>query len=398
MNGGLIMLTEKMIRKDFLPYALPMLEEEEIEEVVKVLRSGWISKGPKTVLFEKEFADYIGVKHAIAMNSCTAALHISLIAAGIKPGDEVITTPFTFASTVNTIIHAGATPVFTDVDPLTGNLDPRGIEAKITERTKAIVPVHYGGQACDMDPILDIARKYNLFVSEDAAHAVGTQYKGKMVGTLGHAASFSFYATKNITTGEGGMLTTNDEELAEKARVISLHGMSKNAWNRYTNAGSWYYEVMYPGFKYNMTDIQAALGLHQLKKLQRFLKIREEYAKIYNDAFYPMPEIIPPYVKSYGRHSWHLYTIRLVPECLTIGRDEFIEELKKENIGTSVHFIPVHLHPYYRNTFGYKRGDFPVAEAFYDQLISLPLYPKMTREDVEDVIHAVRRIVGKYRR
>ena len=384
------------IREDFLSYALPMIGEEEINEVVDTLKSGWITKGPKTAAFEKQFCEYIGCKYAVALNSCTAGLHIALLCAGVGEGDEVITTPLTFASSANTIIHSGAKPVFADVDPRTANIDPNKIEEKITEKTKAIVPVHYAGQACDMDPILDIAHRHNLFVSEDAAHAIYTTYKGRKIGTIGNTASFRFYATKNITTAEGGMLATNDEKIAEKARILSLHGMSKNAWNRYTAAGSWYYEIEYPGYKYNMTDIQAALGMHQLEKLEKFQNIREKYADMYNKAFEELDEIEVPYVAPYGRHAWHLYIIRIKEELLTIDRNQFIEELKKRNVGTSVHFIPVHMHPYYKNRYGYKEGDFPVAEGIYKRIISLPLYPKMTEEDVQYVIDAVRDITARY--
>ncbi len=385
-------------RTEFLPYALPMIEEEEINEVVDTLRSNWITKGPKTARFERLFAENLGVKHAIAMNSATAALHVGIIAAGVGEGDEVITTPMTFAASANIIIHAGATPVFVDIDKRTMNIDPERIREKITPKTKAIIPVHIAGQACDMDAIMKIAKEHNLFVLEDAAHAVYTQYKGRNIGTIGHAAAFSFYATKNLVTAEGGMLTTNDDGVAEKARVISLHGMSKNAWNRYSAAGSWFYEILYPGFKYNMTDIQASLGIHQLAKLERFQKIREQYAQMYNEAFSQMPEINAPYVVPGSRHAWHLYIIQLQLELLDIDRAQFIEELKQENIGTSVHFIPVHLHPYYRDRFGYKRGDFPNAEYVYDRIITLPLYPKMTRQDAEDVISAVKRIVERHRK
>jgi UDP-4-amino-4,6-dideoxy-N-acetyl-beta-L-altrosamine transaminase len=385
-------------RKEFLPYALHMIEEEEIQEVVDTLKSNWITKGPKTLAFEKEFAEYVGCKHAVAMNSCTAALHIALAASGIGRGDEVITTPMTFASTASTIIHTGARPVFVDIEPDTGCMDPSLIEDKITEKTRAIVPVHYAGQACDMDPIMDIAERHGLFVSEDAAHAINTTYKGKRVGSIGNATSFSFYATKNLTTAEGGMLTTNDDELADRARIMSLHGMSRNAWTRYQAGGSWYYEVEYPGFKYNMTDIQAALGLMQLRKIDRFQALREEYANMYNEAFREMEEIEIPHVKDYGVHAWHLYVIKVNHDHLIIDRNAFIEELTKRNIGTSVHFIPVHLHPYYSRQFGYKEGDFPAAEKMYSRIISLPLYPRMTKEDVQDVISAVQDIVTRFRK
>jgi UDP-4-amino-4,6-dideoxy-N-acetyl-beta-L-altrosamine transaminase len=385
-----------MLRTEFLPYSSPMIEEEEINEVINTLKSSWLSRGPKTAEFEKSFASYVGASHAIAMNSCTAALHIALMARDIGPGDEVITSPLTFAATANTIIHTGAKPVFVDVDPVTGNIDPSGIEEKITDKTKALVPVHYAGQACDMDTILSIAKKHGLFVSEDAAHAIYTKYKDRMIGSIGDATSFSFYATKNLCTGEGGMLTTNDDALAEKARIISLHGMSKNAWNRYDKNGSWYYEILYPGFKYNMTDIQAALGIQQLKKLERMQKIREEYAKRYNEAFSDLPGIITPKETPGNRHSWHLYVIQLDRDSVRIGRDQFIEELTKKNIGTSVHFIPVHLHPYYRDRFGYGKGAFPIAESMYERMISLPLYPKMRPEDIDYVIDAVKSIIKEH--
>lgn len=392
-------MSKTELRKKFLPYALPLIEEEEINEMIDTLKSGWISKGPKTIEFEKRFAEYVGAKHAIATNSATAALHLALVAAGIGEGDEVITTPMTFAASANTIIHVGATPVFVDIDPDTYCIDADKIEEKITEKTKAIVPVHYAGHACDMDKIMQIAKKYNLFVSEDAAHAVYTEYKDKLIGSIGDTTSFSFYATKNLATGEGGMLTTNSDEIAEKVRVMSLHGMSKAAWNRYGKGGSWRYDIEHPGYKYNMTDMQAALGLHQLKKLDRMQEIRSDIAKMYNEAFACMPEIITPKTVDYTTmHAWHLYVIQVNDELLNIDRDRFIEELSEENIGTSVHFIPVHLHPYYKRTFGHKEGDFPVCEKMFSRILSLPLYPLMSKEDAEDVIYAVKRIVDKYRK
>lgn len=387
-----------MKRTEFLPYALPFIEDKEINEVVDALKSNWLSKGPKTMEFEKRFAEYVGAKHAIAMNSCTAALHIALVSNGIGEGDEVITTPLTFAASANTIIHTGATPVFSDVDSKTLCIDPDKIEEKITEKTKAIVPVHYGGQSCDLDKINKIAKKHNLLVLEDAAHAIYTTHKGKMIGSIGDTTSFSFYATKNICTGEGGMLTTNSDEVAEKARVMSLHGMSRNAWNRFSKGGSWYYEVLYPGYKYNMTDMQAALGLCQLDKLESMQMVRKEYADMYNEAFNELSEIITPVEIEGNRHAWHLYVIRVRSELLKIDRDKFIECLSEENIGTSVHYIPVHLHPYYAERFGYKMGDFPVAEKAFEGMISLPLYPSMKKSDVEDVINAVTRIVQANRK
>ncbi|GAA0775611.1 DegT/DnrJ/EryC1/StrS family aminotransferase [Clostridium subterminale] len=383
-------------RETFLPYAVPLIDDDDINEVVETLKSGWVAKGPRTIEFEKRFAEYTGAKYAIAMNSATAALHIALIAGGVKPGDEVITTPITFAATANTIIHVGATPVFVDVDPETFCIDANKIEEKITEKTSAIVPVHYTGHACDMDKIRTIAEKYNLFVSEDAAHAIDTYYKGDLIGKKGDCASFSFYATKNICTGEGGMLTTNREDIAEKARVMSTHGMSKAAWNRYGKGGSWRYDIEYPGHKYNMFDIQAALAKTQMNKLTAMQDRRKEIVKKYEEAFSKIDGIKLPPEAAYTTHSWHLYVVRLELDKLTIDRDKFIELMGEANIGTSVHFIPVHLMSYYRENYGYNEGDLPVAESYFDTILSLPLYPKMTDEDVQDVINAVTHIISNY--
>ncbi|ASZ63228.1 DegT/DnrJ/EryC1/StrS family aminotransferase [Bacillus subtilis] len=381
-------------RNHFLPYSLPLIGKEEIQEVTETLESGWLSKGPKVQQFEKEFAAFVGAKHAVAVNSCTAALFLALKAKGIGPGDEVITTPLTFSSTANTIIHTGATPVFADIDENTLNIDPVKLEAAVTPRTKAVVPVHFGGQSCDMDAILAIAQNHGLFVLEDAAHAVYTTYKQRMIGSIGDATAFSFYATKNLATGEGGMLTTDDEELADKIRVLSLHGMSKAAWNRYSSNGSWYYEVESPGYKMNMFDLQAALGLHQLKRLDDMQKRREEIAGRYQTAFQQIPGLITPFVHDDGRHAWHLYVLQVDEKKAGVTRSEMITALKDEyNIGTSVHFIPVHVHPYYQKQFGYKEADFPNAMNYYKRTLSLPLYPSMSDDDVHDVIEAVRDIV-----
>jgi UDP-4-amino-4,6-dideoxy-N-acetyl-beta-L-altrosamine transaminase len=385
------------IRNEFLPFALPDIGEEEIEEVAQALRSGWITTGPRTKEFERRVGEYLGAKHAIAVNSCTGALHVALAALGIGPGDEVITSPLTFCSTANVILHLGATPVFADIGE-DYNIDPAEIERRITPRTRAILPVHYSGQPCKMDRILACARAHGLPVVEDAAHAIGAKYRERMIGTVGDVTAFSFYAIKNMTTAEGGMIATENEELAEKMRMLTLHGISKDAWKRYTSAGSWYYEVVFPGFKYNMTDVQAALGLHQLAKLEGFLEARCRYVAAYNEAFGEMPEIQTPILNPDVRHVWHLYVIQLDLDRLTIDRAQFIEALRAENIGTSVHFIPVHLHPYYRDTFGFKRGDYPRAEHVYDRILSLPLYPKMTEQDVEDVIGAVSRVVAGHRK
>ncbi|CAI6329127.1 Spore coat polysaccharide biosynthesis protein SpsC [Bacillus subtilis] len=381
-------------RNHFLPYSLPLIGKEEIQEVTETLESGWLSKGPKVQQFEKEFAAFVGAKHAVAVNSCTAALFLALKAKGIGPGDEVITSPLTFSSTANTIIHTGATPVFADIDENTLNIDPVKLEAAVTPRTKAVVPVHFGGQSCDMDAILAIAQNHGLFVLEDAAHAVYTTYKQRMIGSIGDATAFSFYATKNLATGEGGMLTTDDEELADKIRVLSLHGMSKAAWNRYSSNGSWYYEVESPGYKMNMFDLQAALGLHQLKRLDDMQKRREGIAGRYQTAFQQIPGLITPFVHDDGRHAWHLYVLQVDEKKAGVTRSEMITALKDEyNIGTSVHFIPVHIHPYYQKQFGYKEADFPNAMNYYKRTLSLPLYPSMSDDDVHDVIEAVRDIV-----
>lgn len=386
------------VDRRFIAFSSPLISEDEIAEVADTLRSGWLTTGPKTKRFEEDFSQYLGCKHAVAVNSCTGALHLALAAAGISAQDEVITTPFTFVATANVILHVAAKPVFVDIRSDTLNIDVEKIEAAITAKTKAIIPVHYAGQPCEMEKIMEIAKRYDLLVIEDAAHAIASEYKGKKVGTIGDVTCFSFYATKNLVTGEGGMVTTDDCELAEKIRALSLHGMMNDAWKRYTAAGSWYYEVIYPGYKYNMTDIQASLGVHQLKKLEMFQKRREEIAKAYNEAFADLDAIETPTVMPDVKHAWHLYVIKVVPEKLVIDRDRFIEVLKADKIGTSVHFIPVHLHPYYRDAFGFEREDFPVAKETYERVISLPLYPKMNNENVERVIEAVKKVVHNYKR
>jgi dTDP-4-amino-4,6-dideoxygalactose transaminase len=389
----------KLITHEFIPYCLPDITEKEIDEIISTLKSGWLAKGPKTIEFEKKFAEYVGAKYAIGMNSCTAALHIALIAAGVGPGDEVITTPMTFAASANTIIHTGATPVFVDIDPLTGCIDVNKIEEAITERTKAIVPVHYAGQACDLEKIYEIAEKYNLFVSEDAAHAIFTEYKGKRIGYQPKGAvSFSFYATKNLATGEGGMLVTDDEEIASRARMLVTHGMSKNAWNRYAKGGSWMYDIEEPGFKYNMFDLQAALGLVQLERLYDMQVKRSKIANIYNEAFQEINAIKLPLVHDYTTtHAWHLYIIKIVPEFLSIDRDRFIEILNERNVGTSVHFIPVHLMSAYRNRYGFKEGDFPLTEKWFEDIISLPLYSSMDDGEVYYIVKVVQDIINEYK-
>jgi dTDP-4-amino-4,6-dideoxygalactose transaminase len=393
-------------RLTFLPFALPSIGEEEIAEVIDSLRSGWITTGPKVKRFEEEFAHYIGCRHAIAVNSCTAALHIALSALDIRPDDEVIVPTLTFCSSANVVVHVGARPVLVDVGE-DFNVQAETIERAITSRTKAILLVHYSGQACDLAPIYDIARHHDLAVIEDAAHAVGSEYNGhkigasyhtQVLGSVKHITCFSFYAIKNLTTGEGGMIVTSNGELAERMRLLSLHGMNRDAWKRYSSAGSWFYEVQEPGYKDNMTDIQAAMGIHQLKKLDQFIETRTRYAGMYSEAFAEMAEVETPLLHQNRKHGWHLYVVKLALERLKIDRAQFIDELRAQNIGTSVHFIPVHLHPYYREKFGYQRGDFKQAEYLYERIVSLPLYPGMTEDDVHDVIRAVRKLLSSNRR
>lgn len=380
-------MTEK-----FIPYCLPDITEVEIKEVVDTLESGWLAKGPKTIEFEEKFAEYVGAKYAIAMNSCTAALHIALIAAGVGPGDEVITTSMTFAASVNTIIHAGATPVFVDIDAETGLIDVSKIEEKITKKTKAIVPVHYAGQACDLDEIYKIADKHNLFVSEDAAHAIYTEYKGKRIGHKPQGAvSYSFYATKNLATGEGGMLVTNSKEIADRARVLITHGMSRNAWNRYGKGGSWMYDIEEPGYKYNMFDLQAALGLTQLERLEEMQTKREEIVKMYIEGLSNISGIELPKVNEYTtRNAWHLFIIKVNSE-FPLNREELIDYLAENNIGTSVHFIPVHMMTAYKD---YKhQTNLMETEKWFDKILSLPLYSTLQTSDVERIINSIKSLV-----
>ncbi len=384
------------MRTSFLPYCLPDIGEAEISEVADSLRSGWVTTGPKVKHFEQEFAAYAGVSHAIAVNSCTAALHTSLAALGIGPGYEVIVPALTFCSTANVVVHLGATPVIVDVDE-NFQISLEAVSRAINPRTKAIVPVHYAGQACSLREILEIAGRLGIPVVEDAAHAVGAEYEGARIGSHGRAVCFSFYATKNMTTGEGGMITTNDDALAQRLRSLSLHGMSCDAWKRYTEAGSWFYEVHEPGYKYNMTDIQAALGIHQLRRLDGFIRRRQRIAAMYNSAFCGLPEMLLPVQLPGRNHTFHLYPIRLNTNLLRLNRMEFIHALRDRHIGASVHFIPLYHHPLYCERYGYRPEQFPVCEQIYQGLLSLPLYPKMTDQDAADVIEAVKDIVAAHR-
>jgi dTDP-4-amino-4,6-dideoxygalactose transaminase len=384
-------------RAEYLPFSRPALGDEEIGEVVDTLRSSWITTGPKTKRFEADFAAYLGSPGALALNSCTAALHTALATLGVGPGDEVITTPITFAASVNVIEHVGARPVLVDVEPDTLNIDPAAIEAAITLRTKAILPVHFAGHPAELDAIWEMAAGNGLEVVEDAAHALPAKFKGRLIGSGHNPVAFSFYATKNLTTAEGGMLTGETEFLA-RARIRSLHGMSGDAWRRYGRGGSWRYDVLCPGFKYNMTDIQAALGLWQLRKLARLQQRRREVVDAYQRAFADHPALEIPVERSTVEHAWHLYVLRLRLDALEIGRDRFIEELTTRNIGTSVHFIPIHVHPFYRDKYGYAPDDFPAAYSNFSRMFSLPLHPQLSDQDVADVIEAVLDVVRTHRR
>ena len=388
----------RAIRSDFLPFALPDLDESEQHEVREVLSSSWVTTGPRTRLFESEFANQVGAKYGIAVNSCTAAMHLALEAIGLRRDDEIITTPYTFAATAEVVRYFDAKPVFVDVDQRCLNLDPSLVEKSITPRTKAIIPVHIAGLPAEMEAIEEVARRRGIKVIEDAAHAFPSAYKARPIGSIGDITCFSFYATKTITTGEGGMICTDNAEWADRCRIMSLHGISRDAWKRYTAEGSWYYEITAPGFKYNMTDIASALGLAQLRKADRMLQRRREIALAYNAVFEEMEELQIPADRQDCQHAWHLYMLRLNLASLTIDRAQFIEELKKRNIGVSVHFIPLHTHPYYRDKYGYRPGDFPVAYGEYLREISLPIYSKMSDKDVQDVVEAVSDVVALYRR
>ncbi len=434
--------SKRRIRPTFLPFSSPSIGEEEIAEVVDTLRSDWLATGPKVERFEREFAAFLAAPSALALNSGTAALHLALASLDIGPGDAVITTPMTFCSTVHVIEQVGARPILVDVEPDTLNIDPRRIEDTLKSEIrnpkseiKAVLPVHLYGHPCEMEQIWDLARRNGWAIIEDAAHALPAWYKGRLIGSsfipssparypqfsadIAHSAfppplpspsrgegregvipnlvCFSFYATKNLTTGEGGMLI-GPPTILEKARLLSLHGMNRDAWKRYSAEGSWYYEVVAAGFKYNLTDIAAALGLHQLRRLSLLYARRGQIAGRYHEAFSKLEELEVPVARTEVEHAWHLYILRLNLERLKVSRNQFIEELRARNIGTSVHFIPAHIHPYYRNRYGFKPNDFPVAYQEYQRMLSLPLYPKMNDQDVEDTIEAILQVVRKFRK
>jgi dTDP-4-amino-4,6-dideoxygalactose transaminase len=387
------------MRETFLPFSTPTIEEAEINEVVDSLKSGWITTGPKVKRFEEEFKAYVGAPYAVPLSSATAGLHLTLLALKIKEGDEIITTPMTFASTVSMIILCGGTPVLVDTEPGTLNIDASKIRAKINERTRAIIPVHFAGQSCDMDPIFALAREFNLTVIEDAAHAAGTEYKGKRIGSLDSISIFSFHPNKNITTGEGGMVCTMDENLAEEVSLMKFHGMSREAWKRFAASGTPNYDIILPGFKYNMMDIQAAIGIHQLPRLDGFIDKRREIAEFYNRELADVAELALPSCAPYEqRHAWHLYTPLVRIERLTIDRDRFMEELKKHNIGSGLHYKAIHHHAWYREHMPVPDSALPNASYASERILSLPLFPKMTEEDARDVVVAVKQVIAEHRR
>jgi perosamine synthetase len=382
----------------FLPFHRPYIDQEEIDAVVETLRSGWITMGPKTRAFEESFAASVGAPYAIAVSSATAGLHLGLDALGVGPGDEVLVPTLTFTSTAATVVHTGATPRLVDCEPDTLNLSVADALRKWTPRTKAIVPVHFAGHPCDMDAILAAARERGTAVMEDAAHALPARYRGRTIGALGDLTVFSFYATKNLTTGEGGMVTTADEALGERLRSRRLHGMTRDAWRRYSKDGSWRYDVSYPGFKYNMTDLNAAMGLVQLKRLSSMQAARCRIVEQYRVALAEVDAIELPTCRPEVEHAWHLFVVRIRPDRLRVGRDQVIQELTEAGIGTSVHFIPLHEHSYYREALGVSAEGLPEADAQWQRIISLPLYPGMTADDVDRVAEAIRTITRRHRR
>ncbi len=386
------------VRDTFLPIAVPWIGEREKQLVLESLESGWITTGPRAQELGRRIAEIAGARHAVAVNSATGALHLALEAMGIGPGDEVVTSTWTFAATVNVIEHVHATPVLVDVEPDTLNLDPRRVEAAITPRTKVVLTVDYGGQPCDYDALHAILAPRGIEIVDDAAHALGAAYRGRPVGSLARVTAFSFYATKNLSTGEGGAAVTDDAALAERIQLLSLHGMSRDAWKRYSDTGSWFYEVVAPGWKYNLSDVLAAIGVGQLDRFREFQRRRAELVARMQAGLADVPEVRAPVARPDVTHAWHLFPIALELERLTIDRARFIAELRAENIGTSVHFIPIHRHPHFRDSLRLRPEDFPVAEDAYRRAITLPLFPRMTDRDADDVVAAVRKIARAFRR
>jgi dTDP-4-amino-4,6-dideoxygalactose transaminase len=380
-----------MSNEEFLPFSRPSISQAAIDEVVTCLKSGWITTGPRVRQFEDDLKTYLGAPLVLALTSATAGLHLVLTALKLKPGDEVITTPMTFAATLNTIVLAGGRPVLVDVEPGTYNMDVTKIEKAVTKHTRAIMPVHFAGLPVDLDPLYDIAKKHNLRVIEDAAHAIGTEYKSRRIGSFGDIQVFSFHPNKNMTTGEGGCVATRDKKLASDVALLRFHGMDREAWNRFGKKGSQHYEIITPGYKYNMMDIQAALGLHQLKQLDGFIERRTVLALRYQKVLADWPQWTLTSAPSYPHlHAWHLYTPLINPDVSKMDRDAFMQGMKERNIGTGLHYRAVHLYPYYRDQFGFKRGDFPNAESISDRIVSLPLFPAMTDADQNRVIAAMK--------
>lgn len=386
------------VRADFLPFAQPSIGQEEIDAVVDTLKSGWLTVGPRTRRFEEVVAEYIGVRGAAAVSSCSAGLHLAMVAFGVGSGDEVIMPVLNFAAAANMAIHLGARPVLVDVEPETLNVTAEILETGITRRTKLLIPIHFAGRPCEMEPILDLARSRNLKVLGDGAHAMGADNAGKKVGSAADATSFSFYVTKCVTTGEGGMVTSDDTSVTDKVAELSLHGMSRDAWKRYSDRGSWYYEIVDAGYKYNMSDIQAAIGLCQMRRIDELRNARDRIAHAYDEAFRDLSGVVVPTLRVNGHHAHHLYPIKVDPAILGVPRGAFIDSLKAEGIGVSVHFIPLHLHPFFRRHLGYAAGEFPITESYYERAISLPIYPAMTTKDVSDVIEAVTKLHNHYAR
>jgi dTDP-4-amino-4,6-dideoxygalactose transaminase len=377
------------MRDTFLVFGSPLIERPEIEEVIECLESGWLGTGPRVARLEEDFKAYKGGRHAVAVNSCTAALHLSLLAAGLKPGDEVITTPLTFCATINAILHAGATPVLADVDMRTMNIDPSRVKSAITSKTRAILPVHFAGRPCEMDALCDLARQHGLKMIEDCAHAIESEYKGEKTGTFGDFGCFSFYVTKNIVTGEGGMVLTRNEEDSVRIKVLALHGMSKDAWKRFSDEGYKHYSVIECGFKYNMMDLQAAIGIHQLHRIEQYWQRRRDIWQRYNEAFADLPVELPAEPAPETRHALHLYTIMVDKEITGVGRDAFLNAMTARNIGVGVHYLSVPEHPYYQKALGWKPEDYPNAMRIGRETASLPISAKLTNKDVQDVIDSV---------
>jgi len=393
----LAILGGKPIRDTYLSYGKQTVDESDIQAVVDVLKGDYLTTGPFVKEFEDKVANYVGAKYAVAVSNGTAALHMACFAAGIKDGDEVIVSPMTFAASANAVLYCGGVPVFADIDSVTYNIDPDRIEEKITDKTKAIIPVDFSGQPVDMDKIKEIADKHGLIIIEDAAHALGSEYKGEKVGSQADMVEFSFHPVKPITTAEGGIVTTNSEDLYKKMIIFRTHGITRDQEILNENHGPWYYEQQQLGYNYRLTDVQSALGTSQMDKIEDFITRRREIVKLYNDAFKALKEIVTPIEAEFSISGWHIYVIKVKPDLLTVTRKEIFEALQAENIGVNVHYLPVYLHPYYRN-LGYAKGICPNAEELYENMITLPLFPSMTNADVEDVVVAVKKVIDHYRK